>query len=170
MARIPRKITPAELETAALGYLERFASSAANLRRVLQRRVQRSAAHWGDDPATFAPMIDALVARYAAAGLIDDHRYAEARVASERRRGRSARAIAQRLAAKGVAGEIVRKVLDEDEGDDETAARAFARRRRLGPFRSAKRAENREKDLAALGRAGFTYEIARKVIDADPDG
>jgi regulatory protein len=169
MARIPSKITPAYLEAAALYYLERFASSAANFRRVLQRKVRRSALHWGDDPAQFAPLIDQLLERYQAAGLIDDQRYAEAKVASERRRGRSARAIAQRLAAKGVAGDITRKVLDEDEGDDATAARAFARRRRLGPYRNSKRAEYRDKDLAALGRAGFAYEIARSVVDGEID-
>ncbi|MDB5366638.1 MAG: RecX family transcriptional regulator [Rhodospirillales bacterium] len=167
MARIPKKITPAYLEAAALHYLARFASSAANLRRVLLRRVQRSAKHWGDDPAQFTGLVDALVKRYAASGLIDDQRYAEAKVASERRRGRSSRAIAQRLAAKGIASEITRKAIDEHEGDDATAARAFARRRRLGPFRSAKRSEYRDKDLAALGRAGFVYEIARSVVDGE---
>jgi regulatory protein len=169
MARIPKKITQAYLEAAALHYLERFASSAANLRRVLQRKVYRSAQHWGDDPAQFAPLIDTLLARYSASGLIDDQRYAEAKVASERRRGRSSRAIEQRLAAKGVAGDITRKVLDEHDGDDDTAAHAFARRRRLGPFRTSKRAEYRDKDLAALGRAGFAYAIARKVVDSEID-
>lgn len=47
---------------------------------------------------------------------------------------------------------------------------ALARRRRLGPFRRTGREEHREKDMAALGRAGFGYQIARKVVDAeDPD-
>ena len=48
------------------------------------------------------------------------------------------------------------------------AALAFARRRRLGPFRTtASRAEHREKDLAKLARQGFAYETARRIIDAD---
>ena len=47
---------------------------------------------------------------------------------------------------------------------------AFARRRRLGPFRTAGRAEHRDKDLAALGRVGFSYQMAKRVVDAeDPD-
>jgi regulatory protein len=57
--------------------------------------------------------------------------------------------------------------------NDETdlaAALALAKRRRLGPFRSpGVRAANRMRDLAALGRAGFAYDIARQVIDGDPD-
>ena len=38
---------------------------------------------------------------------------------------------------------------------------AFARRRRLGPFRTAKWVEHRDKDLAALGRVGFSYQMAK---------
>ena len=48
------------------------------------------------------------------------------------------------------------------------AALAFARRRRLGPFRTtASRAEHREKDLAKLARQGFAYETARRIIDRE---
>jgi regulatory protein len=60
----------------------------------------------------------------------------------------------------------------DDDGDvDFTAAVALARRRRLGPFSTrADRHERREKDMAALARAGFGYDIALKVIDAEtPD-
>jgi regulatory protein len=43
----------------------------------------------------------------------------------------------------------------------------LARRRRLGPYRpEADREARREKDLAALARAGFGYDIARTVIEA----
>jgi regulatory protein len=46
-----------------------------------------------------------------------------------------------------------------------------ARRRRLGPYRPAERATFREKDLAALARAGFGFALARSVIDAErPQG
>jgi regulatory protein len=49
------------------------------------------------------------------------------------------------------------------------AAAAYARRRRLGPFRRVpeERAERRQKDLAALARRGFGYGVAKQVIDAD---
>ena len=53
--------------------------------------------------------------------------------------------------------------------DPELAAAAtYARRRRLGPWGpAAMRAERQAKDLAALGRAGFGYAAARKVVEAD---
>jgi regulatory protein len=50
------------------------------------------------------------------------------------------------------------------------AAVAFARRRRLGPFRVKDREEKKARDLASMARAGFAYALARKVIEStDPD-
>jgi regulatory protein len=59
--------------------------------------------------------------------------------------------------------------LAERQGDAElAAAAAFARKRRIGPWRSpAERADRREKDLAAMARAGFAYRVVRLVMDAD---
>ena len=47
------------------------------------------------------------------------------------------------------------------------AAWRLARRRRFGPYRGDNRAERRDRDLAAMGRAGFGYGIAKTIIDAD---
>ena len=58
---------------------------------------------------------------------------------------------------------------EEEGGDAELAAAiAFARRRRLGPWRlPEQRPDRRLRDLAALGRQGFSGTLARKVIDAE---
>jgi regulatory protein len=121
----PRAVTPAYLERAALAYLERFASSAQNLARVLKRKVERRCRLRAEDPAPFVALIDDVVARAVRGGLVDDRRYAEGRVASLRRRGGSARGIGAKLAAKGVARETVAAVLLAAE-DDELAACARA--------------------------------------------
>ena len=131
-------------------------------------KVRRSAAYHGDDASALAPAVEALVAHHAKAGSINDTAYAESQARKLRRRGGSARVIVQTLAAKGVPSEIVSETAASlaGEGDDRAAAMVFARRRRLGPFRQAHRAENRTRDLAALGRAGFDYRTAAAVIDA----
>lgn len=168
--RKPRKVSADSLERAALHYLERYASSAANLRRVLMRRVKRSAEAHGTDPADGAALIEALVARYRQSGLLDDSAYARMRAESLHRRGASARLTRVKLAAKGVAAEDIGQALDALEQTapepDLTAACNYARRRRLGPWRANKRAEHRDRDLAALGRQGFAYDVARQVVDA----
>jgi regulatory protein len=151
------------LERWALHYLGRYASSAENLRRVLTRRVHRRSPEAG---AAAAALIDALVARYREAGLLDDMAYAAARVASLHRRGESVRAMRARLAAKRVsAADIADAVSDlraTAPDPDLAAACAFARRRRLGPFRRA--AADRARELGAFARAGFSRRIAEAVL------
>ena len=170
--RKPRAITPAYLEKAALFYLERYASSSQNLKAVLRRKVWRAAREVEIDRDAADGWIDAVVAKLQRAGLLNDKAYAEMRVMSLRRQGESARAIRMKLAAKGVDAETIVRALDrqEDENDDLAAAIAYARRRRLGPFRAAaQRDERRDKDMAALARKGFGLEICRAVIDASDE-
>lgn len=174
--RPPKRVTPQYLENAALHYLERFASSAANLRRVLMRKVDLSVREHGTDREEAARWVEELLARYQRSGLLDDAGYARMKAESLHRRGASTRAIREKLAAKGVDRDAVdgalERVREDVEGDmDLAGALALAKRRRLGPFRQPEsRAARRDKDLAALGRAGFAYAIARRVVDAeDPE-
>lgn len=176
--RPPKRISKSSLENVALFYLERFSASAEALRRVLLRRVDRAAKAHGDDPAEGATLVDDLIRRYQASGLLDDQRYAEGKSRSLLRRGSSPRAIRQDLARRGVAAPLIDAALQglvDDLGDDaasldQAAAEAYVRRRRLGPFRPPElRAQYRDRDMAALGRAGFSWEIARKVIAGDAE-
>lgn len=164
-------IDAAQIERWALAYLGRFASSAENLRRVLLRRVGRRLQHDDRDAAAqAAATIDALVGRYRASGLVDDAAYAAGRARSRLRRGQSLSTIRSGLAAKGVAAEDVAAAIDalrETGGDpDIAAAIAFARRRRLGPYRRAPLDdEGRLRELGALARAGFSRAVAETVLN-----
>jgi len=169
--RVGRPLTPEELERQALEYVARFSTSAANLRRVLRRKVERSARLHGTDREAGLAAVDRLLERLTGSGIVDDGRYAEGRAATLFRRGASRRMIAARLAEKGVGeAEIAAALASLDElvaEPDLVAALAYARRRRLGPYRDpAARAAYREKDLAALGRAGFSLDLALQVVDA----
>lgn len=167
-----RPVTSEDLETQALDYLARFASSAANLRRVLKEKVERSARLHGTNREAGLAAIDRLVAQLTDAGILDDSRFAEGRAQSLFRRGASRRAIAAKLSEKGVGAAEIAKALEglgELAADPELAAAvAYARRRRLGPFRNPDtRAAARDKDLGALARGGFSLDVARRVIDAE---
>jgi regulatory protein len=170
-------ISDAVLERSALRYLERFSASSGQLRRVLLRRIKR-AEMLGIEPLEADAArrhVETLVARLLASGILDDRRFAEAQAQSLRRRGNSGRGIRQRLAAKGLDRGFVEDALETIEPDGDTselaAACVLARRRRLGPYRAAgTRRDFRQKDLAALARAGFSLEIARRVLAArDPE-
>lgn len=171
MTKVPAKITPSYLENAALHYLERFASSSANLRRVLMRKVARSVAHWGGESQDHIAQVDATLVKLARLGYLNDAAYAESKVRALHRSGKGTRTIRATLAAKGVGGEHADAALvslAEDVAEpDLAAAIRLARKRRLGPFRPNGRAELRNKDLAALARAGFDFDTCRRVIDAE---
>jgi len=159
-------IDPALLDRWALAYLARFASSAENLRRVLLRRVRRRSPQGSETVRQAAPLIDALVERYRRGGLLDDAVYAAQRVRSLNRRGESLTKIRARLVAKGVdrsvAADALSALRDEAGDPDLAAACAFARRRRLGPYRRG--AADPARDLAAFARAGFSRQVAERVL------
>jgi regulatory protein len=168
-------IDGALIERWALAYLGRFASSAENLRRVLLRRARRRLGEDREAAGQAAKLINELVARYRDTGLVDDAAYATGRARSRLRRGQSLRTIRAGLADKGVTAEIAEAAIDALRGTsgdlDLAAACAFARRRRLGPYRRDREDErDREKELGAFARAGFSRAIAYAVLAcADPD-
>jgi regulatory protein len=174
--RGPRKATPKYLRNSALYYLERYASSSGHLRRLLLAKVARSARAYDSDPEmdaeAGAAAVEALIAELLGAGLLDDARYAGERARILHRRGASARAIRAGLLAKEIEADDIDRALaglrEEAAEPELAAALTYARRRRLGPYRAAGAREGRrEKDLAALGRKGFGYDLARRVIETD---
>lgn len=175
--RTPRKIDARYLENAALYYLQRYATSSQNLKNVLGRKIRRGCAHHGQDPEEFFRLLDQLVARYQQSGLLNDMVYAEGRVQSLRRQGLSRQSIRQKLTAKGLASAEIEAALQQvdrsgDTAEDElAAARTLARRKKIGPWRRRTLADPKDaqKELAALARAGFSYDIARQALETPAD-
>ena len=152
-------------------YLARHSTSTFHLREVLDRKIRRRCearglALPGED--AIRTMIDATVERLTRTGLLDDEAYA---------RGR-----ARTLAAKGwpawrIRTELRRQNIDPEceplagsiGPDDSTQARRLAQRKRLGPFRAGEREPYRDKDIRALVRAGFSFAVAKAVVDEETD-
>jgi regulatory protein len=171
--RKAKEATVPYLERVALWYLARYPGSTARVQRALEKRVRRSVTELETDPEDGARAVETVIATLTRSGLLDDARFASSRVRVLRARGLSARAIASKLRHQGIAPGTIDAALNahaEDEGVDELeAARTFARKRRLGRHhRTAEaRAERREKDLAKMARAGFSFGTAQQVIDED---
>jgi regulatory protein len=168
--RQPKRISRQYLENAALYYLQRYATSAENLRRVLARKVKRSCLFHKLPEDEFHPMIEDLIKRYLSSGLLNDNGFAEAKAATLRRQGKSRRAIEAKLSAKGLGKAHIASALEKagDGDDDELAAAcAFAKKKKLGRYRLKPLADPKaaQKEMAALARAGFDYETARKALN-----
>lgn len=166
---LPKPPTEERLWNAALAYLQRFAASQGMVEAVLGRRIDRAARAGVIEAEAGRALLARVMKRMAASGLLDDLGFARARAETLFRQGRGGQWIAQALAAKGLSRTLIDAALAglvEDHGDVALiAARRFAQRRRLGPWRNRDRAAHRDRDLAAMGRAGHAYEIARRVID-----
>lgn len=156
----------------ALAHLARYAASREAVRRVLLRRLRRLAPDL--EAVRARAVLDEVLDRLADLRLIDDRALARARADSLHRAGRSMRAIAHELAARGIGREAreaaLRALLEDDPEAELGAAWRLARRKRLGPFRAAEERQGaRAQDLATLRRAGFPGTVARAVIDARAD-
>jgi regulatory protein len=163
----------ASLREAALNYVARYATTEAGLRLVLHRRIDRWAREATDRDtaqelaAAAKAVVAGVVGRMVELGLLNDAAFAESRARGLALSGRSQRAIAARLMAKGIDAEQIRAVLPEGEEAELAAALILARKRRIGPFRTAEPDRNRE--LGVLARAGFPRDVALRALEMEPE-
>jgi regulatory protein len=169
----PKKITEKYLYNSGLAYLQRFPSSTPHFKRIMGRKIDRSCNYHKDqDRETCNQFLDATIATFVRQGLLNDEAYLQGMVNSLRRRGQSTQAILSKLGQKGMTQETVLKAVrayDDDHGlanPDLSAAVMLMRRKRLGPFRKAQEFE-KTKELAALARAGFGFDIAQKALSLE---
>ena len=167
----PPAPTASALHDAALRHLARYATTAAGLLRVLDRRIMR----WArvvvpddDAVATARAAARAEIPRLIAAGLLDDAVFAATRAQSLSRAGKSRRGIAAHLAARGVAASVAQPALPDDPDVELAAAIALARRRRVGPFGATPLDPvQRARALGSFARAGFSQDMALRALGMD---
>jgi regulatory protein len=95
--------------------------------------------------------------------LLNDDNFAEVKVRSGVSSGKSRRRIAMQLQEKGIDAEKANTALEEV--DDTKAIIIFCRKRAFGPFRRGEGDEARNtKELSALVRQGFAFELSKKVL------
>lgn len=161
--RAPRPLDRPRLEELALAYVARFATSAGKLSAYLARKLRERG--WeGETP----PDVAGLVARFVEKGYVDDAGYARAKGQGLLRRGYGARRIDQALTMAGIA-EDLRELAHGEESERRGAALAMARKRRFGPFGADGCPADpavRQKQVAALLRAGHPLEYARRLVNA----
>ena len=169
--RTPRPLDAARLDELALSYVARFSTTRAKLGAYLARKLaERGWTGVGEAP------VAAIVERLAEAGYVDDAAYARAKSGSLLRRGYGGRRVEQALGAAGIAAEL-RTELRPSDSAQRRAAAALARKRGFGPYGAAMRdgagpggmpaaRARREKQVAAMLRAGHTLDSARELVDA----
>jgi len=160
---------------AGLSYVDRYGGPRARVERALFRRARQRELTL----EAAARVVAAAMAKIDGFGVVDDRAFAESKARGLRSRGASRRAALAKLQATGIAPDLAEAALaaaddasaDDADGGERLAAERYARRRRLGPWRTdpAVRAERRDRDVAALARAGFPPGLAIAVIDGQDE-
>lgn len=159
----PPPLDAAALDRLALRYVERFATTRGKLADYLRRKIRERG--WQGDPVDPA----AVAERMAGLGYVDDRLYAESKAAALTRRGFGANRVADALRQARVDeadAAPARSIAAEGEG---ASALAFARRKRIGPFAAEPPdPARRQKQIAAMVRAGHGFALARRIVETPP--
>lgn len=161
--RLIPPLDSASLDRLALRYVERFATTRGRLADYLTRKIRERG--W-DGPAA-DPI--ALAQRMMDLGYVDDRAFAAARAAAMARRGLGERRVTGVFRAAGIAPDDAEAIAPAIADRAVSAALAFARRRRIGPYATeAADRLRREKNVAAMLRAGHRFDLARRIASLSP--
>jgi len=159
--RTVRPLDQTGLRDLALSYAARYATSAAKLQAYLARKIRERGAAEGEelDP-------QAIVERLVELKYVDDEAYARARSSSLLRRGYGARRVEENLRQAGIASDLREDIAPNAYLAREAAVR-LAQKRGFGPFAKLTVDDaRRQKQIAAMARAGHDFAAARFVVEA----
>jgi regulatory protein len=167
--RKPKKISETYLHNAGLYYLQRYAASSAQFRKVMRRKIMKSCrVHSDQNLEECYEMLERLIVKFNEVGLLNDEVYTTAKVKTLRRQGRSQKYIHAKMYEKGIDSDLTAKHLSDIDGDvyqaEIDAARIFARKRKFKAFDDIKDGNLYKKALGAFARAGFSYDVAQAVL------
>ena len=167
-----KPISEQRLYNITLFYLERFDASALKVKQMLERRIQKEKAKGALVPNNTQELIQNVILKMQNLGYINDERFAQTKIKKLCSAGKSKSFILNKLKQAGITGEIAKKLLSEfdleNESSDYTRAEQWLKKHRKGQFRSKNADDFYQKDLAALARAGFSYEIASNALKTKP--
>lgn len=159
--KVSNPLNDQRLDELALRYVGRFATSRAKLRTYLARKLRERG--WAGDGAAD---LDAVVARLARLGYVDDQGYALAKARALTGRGYGERRVADALRTAGIDADDGSAAREHARTEAVAAALRFAERRRIGPFATAPidTPKERERLLAAMVRAGHGFALSKAIV------
>ena len=157
-----------EIESKAIWYLERYATSSQNLRKYLKRKVMNTHLNLGSNE-----IINKVINRLESQKILNDRFFTETKVRSLLNKGWSTKKIGFKLKELGISPELIEENINNLDGNEDeinlVSAITLVKKRSIGPYRKVEftdKVKNRE--FGILSRAGFSYAISKKVlIDMD---
>ena len=146
----------------AVDYLSKYDSSKVNLVSVLKRKILRlNTTNY--EKRKLINIIESIIIKLEKNKFIDDDRYSSTKILSLSNSGKSKNFIFNYLIKKGVNKSQIQNNLNLMKQDNENweleSARIFAKKKKL-----LEKNESYEKKLAKMARAGFSYDICKKIL------
>ena len=153
------------LKKYAFSYLSKYNTSKKNIDRILRNKVRRMNLE-KKDKFILHSSIASIITDLEINKLIDDKNFAQSKIHSLSLQGKSKISIISYLVQKGIEKNLIEESFENLElknpNWEKESAKIFARKKRLGIKYSA----NFEKDLAKMARAGFSYNLSKKILES----
>ena len=147
----------------AINYLSKYSSSKTNLERVLRNKIRRTNIE-KKEKFTLYNSIPEIIKKLEKNNFLNDYNYTTSKINLLISNGKSKIFIKNYLLKKGIdkklSSEIFAELNEKDSNWEIKSARTFARKKN---FQNNK--NNNEKNLSKMARAGFSYEIAKKILE-----
>ena len=165
------ELTVEEMRTFSLNYIEKYAPSKQQLRTYLLKKYLKAKIA-NTNKKNITDLIDVVLIDLEKSKFVNDKFYSKSKADSLIRRGSSINKIRNYLISKGISDKYVADTINEikekNEDQDFFSAIKLCKKKRIGPARNE---DNRplfyKKDIAVLARAGFDFEVSRKVMDLE---
>ena len=146
----------------AVDYLSKYDSSKNNLVNVLKRKILRLNVT-NFEKKKLIDIIESIILKLEKNKFIDDDRYSSTKIVSLSNSGRSKKFIFNYLIKKGVSKSQIQNNLNLMKQDNDNweleSAKIFSKKKKL-----LEKNESYEKKLAKMARAGFSYDICKKIL------
>ena len=146
----------------AVDYLSKYDSSKNNLVNVLKRKILRLNVT-NFEKKKLIDIIESIILKLEKNKFIDDDRYSSTKILSLSNSGKSKNFIFNYLIKKGVNKTQIQNNLNLMQQDNDNwelnSAKIFAKKKKM-----LNKNQNYEKNLAKMARAGFSYDICKKIL------
>ena len=159
------------LKDLAYSYIEKYSPSKQQLKVYLMKKTLTKY-KTTKSKKEISELIQIIVQGLEKNRLLNDELYSDSKSRSLLRRGYSLNKINQSLRFKGIDQRFIKQSIDKIKNDeiepDFVSAIKLCKRRRIGAIRpSANRELFYKKDMGILARAGFDYNLSKRVLNLD---
>ena len=172
--KIPKKITLDNLEKSAIKYLEKYSASEYQLVNILKRKIIKTCFFYKVKPETNFEFIKLITTKFKKKGFIDDKKFTENKIFTYMERGYSKKKIIFNLKTRGISDENIEEGINNLKTtyvDSELAAALiYAKKKKILVFNKKEKKFNEiKKKLFQVAQAGFSYNIAKKIINLNDE-